>query len=94
LANVGSESLGTVRRLEIGFSQGAEWEARISKYIQSIPLSGNAYCVAEQSISCWPPPRTPVTNAIIAKVGAGARHTQSAAPSAAAASHPSSVPIV
>ena len=27
---------------EISFSQGAEWKALISRYIQAIPLSGDA----------------------------------------------------
>ena len=43
-------------RLEISFSQNAEWKALISKYITTIPFSGDACCVAEQSISGWPPP--------------------------------------
>jgi len=66
--------------LEISFSQGAGWKALISKYIGTIPLSGDASCAAEQSISGGPPPRTPVNSAMIAKVGAAARHSQSAAP--------------
>jgi hypothetical protein len=60
------------RRLAISFSQGVEWKALISTYIGTIPLSGDA---AEQSMS---PPRTPVSSAIIAKVGAAARLSQSA----------------
>ena len=68
------------RRLEISFSQGAKWKALMSKYIGAIPLSGDA---AEQSISGGPLP-TPVSSAMMAKVGAAARHNQSAAPSAAA----------
>src|SRR6476469_6722282 len=55
----------------ISRSQGAEWKALISMYIQSIPLSGDASCAA-QNIFCWPPPRTPVSSAIAAKVGAAA----------------------
>jgi hypothetical protein len=73
-----------LRRLEISFSQGAKWKALISKYIGTIPLSGDASCVAEQSISSGPPPRTPVSSAMMAKVGAAARHSQSAAPIVAA----------
>jgi hypothetical protein len=69
------------RRLEISFSQGAKWKALMSKYIGAIPLSGDA---AEQSISGGPPAGTAVSNAMMAKVGAAARHNQSAAPSAAA----------
>jgi hypothetical protein len=70
-----------LRRLEISFSQGAEWKALMSKYIGAIPLIGDA---AEQSISGGPPAGTAVSNAMMAKVGAAARHNQSAAPSAAA----------
>jgi hypothetical protein len=44
-----------LRRLEISFSQGAEWKALISTYIGTIPLSGDA-CEAEQGISSAPPP--------------------------------------
>jgi len=72
-----------LRRLEISFSQGAEWKALISKYIGTIPLSGDARAT-EQSISAGRPSRAPVSSAMIAKVGAAARHSQSAAPSAAA----------
>jgi hypothetical protein len=71
------------RRLDISFNQGAEWKALISKYIGTIPLSGDAPCATEQSRS-GEPPRTPVSSAMIAKVGAAARHGQSAAPRAAA----------
>ena len=69
------------RRLEISFSQGAEWKALISKYIGTIPLSGDASCAAAQSMSGGPPPK-PVSSAMMAKVGAAARHSQSAAPGA------------
>src|ERR1700738_1469111 len=82
------------RRLEIIFSQGAEWKALISKYIGTIPLSGDASCAAEQSISAGPPPRTPVGSAMMAKAGAAARHSQSAAPRTAAlplAAEPSAI---
>jgi hypothetical protein len=67
------------RRREISFSQGAEWKALISKYIGVIPLSGDA---AEQSISGGPLAETPLSSAMKAKVGAAARHSQSAAPRA------------
>jgi hypothetical protein len=63
-------------------------------YIQAIPPSGDASCMAEQSISREPPPRTPVSSAMIAKVGAAAKHSQSAVPRMAAANHSSRVPIV
>jgi hypothetical protein len=75
--------------LEISFSQGTEWKALISKYIAAIPLSGDAACVAEQRISGAPPPRAPVSSAMIAKVGAAARESQPAAPTAAAFPLPS-----
>src|SRR5262245_66231429 len=73
-------------RAEISFSQGAEWKALISMYIGTMPLSGDA---AAQSTSCGPPPRTPVRSAMIAKAGAAARHSQSAAPRAAGANRSS-----
>src|SRR5713226_10784894 len=72
-----------LRRLEISFSQGAEWRALISMYIGTIPVSGDP-CPAEQSISIGRPPRTPVISAMIAKVGVAARHSHLAMPSAAA----------
>ena len=59
-----------LRRLEISFSQGAGWKALISKYIGTIPLSGDAF---EHNASGDPPPRTAVSSAMIAKVGAAAR---------------------
>src|SRR5271167_2553863 len=67
-------------RLEINFSQDAEWKALISRYIATIALSGEASSAAAQSPSGGPPPRTPVNSAMIAKVGAAARESQSAAP--------------
>src|SRR5262245_13674427 len=79
-----------LRRLEISFSQGDEWKALISRYIGIMPLSGDASCAAAQSISCGTLPKTPVRSAMIAKVGAAARHTQSAAPRAPGASGSSS----
>src|SRR5436190_24317219 len=90
------DPLAPLRRLAISFSQGAEWKALISKYIGAIPLSGDASCVAEQSISGAPPPRAPVSSAMIAKVGAAARDSQPAAPTAAAFSLPGIlfVPVV
>jgi hypothetical protein len=44
----------------------------MSKYIGTIPLSGDGW-VAEQSISAGPSPRTPVRSAMTAKVGAAAK---------------------
>jgi len=76
--------LARFRRLEISFSQGAEWTALISTYIGTIPPSGDASCAAEQSMSGAPPPKTPVSSAMSAKVGAAARQSQSAAPNAVA----------
>jgi hypothetical protein len=67
-----------LRRLEISFSQGAEWKALISTYIGTMPLSGDALTI-EHNASGDPPPRTPVSSAMIAKVGAAARCSQSAA---------------
>jgi hypothetical protein len=64
-------------RLAIRFSQGAKWKALISKYIEVIPPSGEECSAVEQRISGWPPPRTPVSSAMIAKVGAAARYSQS-----------------
>ncbi|WP_442894201.1 hypothetical protein [Bradyrhizobium sp. AZCC 1693] len=60
------------RRLAISFSQGAEWKTLISKYIGTIPPSGDALAI-EHNASDGPPPRVPVSSAIIAKVGAAAR---------------------
>src|SRR6185369_3161596 len=72
-----------LRRLEISLSHGAEWTALISRYIGTIPLSGDASCAVAHIIAICPPPRTPVSSAMIAKAGAAARHSQSAAPRAA-----------
>jgi hypothetical protein len=80
----GLESRIALRRDAISFSQGAEWNALISKYIGTIPLSSDASGAAEQSISAGPPPRTLVSSAMIAKVGAAARPSQPAAPRAGA----------
>jgi hypothetical protein len=65
-----------VYRLEISFSQDAEWKALISQYIAAIPLSGDACCAATQSMSGGLLPRKAVSSAMIAKVGAAARHNQ------------------
>src|SRR3954462_11852589 len=71
------------RRREISFNQGAEWNALISKYIGTIPLSGDVSDIPEQCISA-PPPSTAVISAMIVKAGAAARHNHSAAVPAAA----------
>jgi hypothetical protein len=78
---------------DISFSQGAEWNALIKMYIHTVPFSGDACCAAAQSMSCGPPLRAAIRNAMIAKVGAAARHTQSAAPKAAVGRHSSCVAI-
>src|SRR4051794_37247291 len=70
-----------VRRLEIHLSQGAAWNALISQYIGAIPPSGAACCAAEQSMSAGAPGAA-ASSAMTAKVGAAARHSQSAAPRA------------
>jgi len=44
-----------LRRREISFSQGAEWNALISAYIGAIPLSGDTPCAAEHIMSASPP---------------------------------------
>jgi hypothetical protein len=67
-------------RRKISFSHGGEWKAHISKYIGTIPVTGDASCVAKQSMPGMPPPWIPVSSAMIAKVGAAARDIQSAAP--------------
>ena len=79
-----SDQRALLRLLEIKVSQGAEWKALISNYIGSIPLSGDASCAAGHVIAICPPPVTPVSSAMTRKAGAAARHSQSAAPRAAA----------
>jgi hypothetical protein len=37
--------------LETSFSQGRKWKALISKYIGTIPSSGDAWSTAEQSMA-------------------------------------------
>src|SRR3984957_14289738 len=68
-----------LRRLEISFSQGVQWKALISRYIGTIPVSGEAWCVAEHSMSGMPPSWIHVRSAIMAKVGAAASDSQLAA---------------
>ena len=64
-------------RLAISFSQGAEWKALISRYIGTIPPSGDALAGRTQRVR-----RTTAENAVssamIAKVGAAARQSQPA----------------
>jgi hypothetical protein len=66
-------------RPEINFNQGAAWKALISRYIGAIPLSGDIPYADEQSISGGPPPKIPVSRAIVARVGAAASDIQPAA---------------
>jgi len=61
------------RRLEISFSQGAEWKALIRKYITAIVSKEAPWCVTEQSKSAWPTLRAAVSSAMIKKVGEAAR---------------------
>jgi hypothetical protein len=65
-----------VSALEISFSQGAEWKALINQYIAAMPLSGETCCAPAQSTSAESAPGKAVSNAMIAKVGAAARHSQ------------------
>jgi hypothetical protein len=88
------ERRALLRRREMSLSQGAEWKALISMYIEVIPLSGDASCAPMQDMACAPPPKRPVSNAMTAKLGAAARHTQSLAPWTASASHCSRIPVV
>jgi hypothetical protein len=81
-----------LRRQEISFNQGAEWNALISTYIGTIPLSGDTPCAAKHIMSASPPDAQ-VRSAMAAKVGAAARHSQSAAPGAAARPFPTHPPI-
>src|SRR5260221_11904825 len=67
----GSSPLTVMRRREASFSQGAEWKALISKYIGTMPVSGDA----ERSMSGTPP--RSVTTAMMAKVGAAASDSHS-----------------
>jgi len=66
----------SLRRLEIIFSQGAEWKALISRYIATIPVKGDA--LAAQSMSGVSLPRTLVSSVMIAKVGEAASASHSA----------------
>jgi hypothetical protein len=89
-ANVNYDAV--LRRQEISFNQGAEWNALISTYIGTIPLSGDTPCAAKHIMSASPPDAQ-VRSGMAAKVGAAARHSQSAAPGAAARPFPTHPPI-
>jgi hypothetical protein len=65
-----------VSALDVSFSQGAAWKALISQYIAAIPLSGDACCAAAQSMSGGPALEKAISSAMVAKVGAAARHSQ------------------
>src|SRR5919108_4885724 len=84
LANAGSGPVGTASTAGDQLQPRRRMEGAHQQVHRTIPPSGDAACAAAQSISGGPPPRTPVSSSIIAKVGAAARHTQSAAPTAAA----------
>lgn len=58
---------------EIRFSQGAEWNAAIRRYIAVMPPSGDITCADGQSMSIESAPVVPVHNAINRKVGVAAR---------------------
>ncbi|SIT58542.1 hypothetical protein BQ8794_50644 [Mesorhizobium prunaredense] len=80
LRTPGHDRWTALRRPATSFSQGAEWKALISKYIIAIPLSAHASCGAQIMSAS---PVTAVSSAMIAKVGAAASDSQSAAPRAA-----------
>jgi hypothetical protein len=67
-----------LRRLTINLTHGAEWKTLISTYMTVIPLNGEASCAAKQIMSA--PPAKAVSSAMNAKLGAAARHNQSATP--------------
>ena len=66
----------SLRRQEINLSHGAEWNALISKYIGTIPLSSDVCVAAEHNISCAPLPKMPVRAAMNAKLGVAASDSQ------------------
>ncbi|MBB4185697.1 hypothetical protein GGE07_002338 [Sinorhizobium terangae] len=73
-----------LRLLATSLSHGPEWKTLISRYIGTIPVKRDASSIDEQCMSA-DPPRTLVSSAMIAKVGAAAKdNSQSAAPKAAA----------
>jgi hypothetical protein len=62
--------------LAISLSHGAEWKALINKYIGTIPVNGDTSRTAEHKTSGTPPPLTPVSRAMIKKVGAAAKDSK------------------
>jgi hypothetical protein len=79
IANVDQHRLAPLRQPVISLSHGIEWKALITRYIGTIPLNGDASCVAEHSTSGTPPSWSPVRSAMIAKVGAAARDSKQSA---------------
>jgi hypothetical protein len=75
----------------ISLSQGAKWKALISTYIGTIPLSGEASAIQRKSRD---PPSRGVSSAMMAKVGAAASDSQSAAARAVAWPLPAQAPTV
>jgi hypothetical protein len=85
--------ISTLHALEISLSHGVKWKALINKYIGTIPVSAEA-CAAEHNGSAAPPPRTTVSNAMTAKVGAAASDSQPAARRAPVSPLPAGAPAV
>ncbi len=68
-------STGPLCRRETSCSQGVKWNALISTYIGTFHSAATPHA-AEQSKSSGPPPKTPVSSAMMAKVGVAARDIQ------------------
>src|SRR5579872_1462738 len=75
-------SLARPRRRDTSLSHGGVWKALISRYIGAMPPSSDVTGGAGQRIAIAPPPKTPASSAMTAKVGAAARLSQAAAPAA------------
>ncbi len=69
---------GLSARPRISFSHGAAWKTLISRYMETIPPSGDA-CAPEHSIRAASSPEMPASSAATAKVGDAAKASQSAA---------------
>ena len=65
-------------RPRISFSHGAAWKTLISRYMETIPPSGDA-CAPEHSIRAASSPEMSASSAATAKVGDAAKASQSAA---------------
>ena len=85
--------ISTLHALETSLSHGAKWKALINKYIGTMPVNAEA-CAAEHNGSAAPPPRTTVSSAMTAKVGAAASDSQPAAPRALVSPLPERPPAV